>query len=148
MLAEVTWDLSDLLERDGAAPRGAAESEVVGALLDRAEELAAQVAKRHEGRVAELDGPGLREAMERLAEIGDLTGRAMSVAHLRFAADTADPEVGALLQMATERATAIRTTYSTVNTATVTYSTTCRASRTFGDRSIPPPRGRTPDAAR
>src|SRR5262249_60586659 len=81
----------------------------VGALLDRAEELAAAFAQTYEERVAELDGPGLVEAMSGIAEISELAGRAGSYAQLRFAADTEDPANGALVQMVSERGTAIET---------------------------------------
>ena len=47
--------------------------------------------------------------MESLARLSDLIGRALNFAHLRFAADTADPATGALLQRGSERATAIQT---------------------------------------
>jgi oligoendopeptidase F len=105
-LEEVTWDLSHLL--DGGA-EGADEEAVVSELLDRAEALADDFADRHEGRIAELDGDGLRAAMERLAEISELAGRAANFAHLRFAADTENPAHGALMQMVSERGTAIQT---------------------------------------
>ena len=59
--------------------------------------------------MAELDGAGLRTAMEHLAEISELAGRAANYAHLRFAADTEDPANGALVQMVSERGTAIQT---------------------------------------
>jgi oligoendopeptidase F len=104
-LAEVTWDLEDLLG-DHAAER---PEDAVGALLDEAEREAGEFAGRYEGKVADLDGDGLREAMSRLAGISDLAGRALNYANLRFAADTADPANGALLQMGSERATAIQT---------------------------------------
>ena len=97
-LDEVTWDLSHLLEGDE-----------VDALLDRAEELAETFQRAYEGHVEELDGPGLVEAMTRLAEISELAGRAANYAHLRFAADTEDPANGALLQRVSERGTAIQT---------------------------------------
>ena len=42
-----------------------------------------------------------------LAAISELVGRAGSYASLRFAVDTADPAIGALLQHVQERATAI-----------------------------------------
>jgi oligoendopeptidase F len=107
-LDEVTWDLSDLLKGDGV---GDAESDedAVSALLDRADPLAEEFAGAYEGRVDELDGPGLIEAMNRLAEISELAGRAGSYAQLRFAADTEDPANGALVQMVGERGTAIQT---------------------------------------
>lgn len=64
-LAEVTWDLEDLLG-DHAAER---PEDAVGALLDEAEREAGEFAERYEGKVADLDGDGLREAMSRLAGI-------------------------------------------------------------------------------
>src|SRR5437588_247901 len=48
--------------------------------------------------------------MEELAVIKELVGRAGTYAALRFAADTADPANGALMQLVQERATAIETT--------------------------------------
>ncbi|MFA9399667.1 MAG: M3 family oligoendopeptidase [Acidobacteriota bacterium] len=104
-LEEVTWQLDDLLDEGTTADPEAA----VGELLDRAGRLSGSFADDYEGGVADLDGPGLIEAMNRLAEISDLVGRALNYAHLRFAADTADPANGALLQMGSERATAIQT---------------------------------------
>ena len=106
-LDEVAWDLSDLLDGDGLDVRGSDE-ERVGALLDRAEELAESFARSYEGHVGELDGPGLIEAMTRLAEISELAGRSGSYAHLRFAADTEDPANGALVQLVSERGAALQ----------------------------------------
>lgn len=104
-LAEVTWQLDDLLGNHGAER----PEDAVGSLLDEAEREAEAFAEEYEGGVAELDGEGLRGAMSKLAGIGDLAGRALNYAHLRFAADTADPANGALLQMCSERSTAIQT---------------------------------------
>ena len=104
-LDRVTWQLDDLLDEGTAADPEAA----VGDLLERADRLSESFAEDYEGRVGDLDGQGLIEAMKRLAEISDLGGRALNYAHLRFAADTADPANGALLQMSSERATAIQT---------------------------------------
>lgn len=103
-LAEVTWNLDDLLEGDHADPEAA-----VTALLDEAEKASEKFAAEYEGKVSELDGPGLIVAMTKLADISDRAGRALNYAHLRFAADTADPANGALLQMGSERATRIQT---------------------------------------
>ncbi len=104
-LEEVTWQLDDLLAgEDSEDPQAAVTS-----LLDKADEAATAFASEYEGSVAGLDSDGLRVAMERLAAISDLAGRALNFAHLRFAADTADPANGALLQMGSERATAIQT---------------------------------------
>ena len=103
-LAEVTWNLDDLLEGDISDPQAS-----VAALLDEAEKASEKFADDYEGKVAELDGPGLIVAMTKLADISDRAGRALNYAHLRFAADTADPSNGALLQMGSERATQIQT---------------------------------------
>jgi len=105
---DIIWDLSHLLEGD-AVDAADGDEATVSALLDRAEALADEFAAAHEGKVAELDGEGLREAMEQLAEISELAGRAANFAHLRFAADTEDPANGALMQMVSERGTAIQT---------------------------------------
>ena len=109
---EGTWDLSDLIDLAAAgidAPAGDGDEAAVAALLDEAERRAEQFAADLEGKVGELDGAGLIDAMERLAGISDLVGRALNFAHLRFAADTETPAVGALLQRSTERATRIQT---------------------------------------
>ena len=112
--AAETWDLSHLidLESAGVEAPGSADTDggaAVEALLDEAERLADRFADRYEGAVADLDGPGLREAMEALAQISELAGRALNYAHLRFAADTADPAIGAMMQRGSERATRIQT---------------------------------------
>ncbi len=104
-LEEVTWNLGDLLEGEP----GDTPEEQVTALLDEADKTSTKFAEAYEGKVAELDGPGLIVAMTKLADISDRAGRALNFAHLRFAADTADPANGALLQMGSERATAIQT---------------------------------------
>jgi oligoendopeptidase F len=105
-LDEVRWDLSHLLAGDNGA--GEDEAAVV-ALLDRADAAATEFAAEYEDKVAELDGEGIVTAMERVAEISELAGRAANYAHLRFAADTEDPANGALVQLVSERATAIQT---------------------------------------
>lgn len=104
-LEKVTWNLDDLLAGESTDdPRAAVTS-----LLEKADEAAGAFAEEYEGKVAELGSDGLRMAMEKLASISDLAGRALNYAHLRFAADTADPANGALLQMGSEKATAIQT---------------------------------------
>jgi oligoendopeptidase F len=106
----VRWDLSHLLQ-DGEATiaSGDGDEAAVNALLDRAGQLSDGFARAYEGHVEELDGPGLVEAMKQLAEISELAGRAANFAHLRFAADTEDPANGALMQLVSERGTAIQT---------------------------------------
>jgi oligoendopeptidase F len=97
----VAWDLDPLV--DGRGEDG------VRALLAQAAERADAFAAAHAGRLAELDPAGLREAMRQLADLHELVGRAGSFASLRFAVDTADEQVGALLQHVQEQATAIQT---------------------------------------
>jgi oligoendopeptidase F len=101
-LQATAWDLEPLV--DGEGPEG------VERRLAEALRSSQQFAERYAGELGELDGEGLREAMEQLAQIHDLVGRAGTYAALRFSTDTADPANGALLQMAQERGTAIETT--------------------------------------
>src|SRR6476659_5660994 len=89
-LEEVTWNLEHLVDDQG--PDG------VDRLLGEAADMAAAFAERYAGKVAELDGPGLAQAMDHLSEIHDRAGRAGNYAALRFTADTSDPANGALLQ--------------------------------------------------
>ena len=100
-LEQATWNLEDLVDGQGR--------EGVGRQLDEAQTAADAFAERHAGKVADLDGPGLEDAMRDLAVIGELVGRAGSYAHLDFSVDTQDPERGALVARVTERSTAIET---------------------------------------
>lgn len=95
------WDLEPIVDGQGAGG--------VKRLLDEALERSSRFAQRHTGRVASLDGGGLREAMLELAAIMELVDRAGSYAMLQFTTDTADPARGALLQMVQERGTALET---------------------------------------
>ncbi|HXA54365.1 MAG TPA: M3 family oligoendopeptidase [Solirubrobacteraceae bacterium] len=101
-LEQAAWDLEPLVGGEGEAG--------VKARMEQALTLAQAFAGRYAGKLAELDGEGLAEAMKALAEIHELVGRAGSYAGLRFSTDTADPENGALLQLVQERETAIGTT--------------------------------------
>jgi oligoendopeptidase F len=96
------WDLQPLVDGEGA---GGVESRLAEAL-----QRAQTFAERYAGGLDELDSVGLREAMQQLAAIYDLVGRAGTYAALRFSTDTADPANGALLQVAQERGTEIETT--------------------------------------
>jgi oligoendopeptidase F len=98
---EVAWDLEPLV--DGEGPEG------VDRQLAEADRRASAFAERYAGKVSELDGPGLEEAMRELAGLAELVGKAGSYAHLRFSTDTADPERGALVAKVTELGTAIET---------------------------------------
>src|SRR5436853_2288582 len=77
--------------------------------MAEAETLASDFAERHQSKVAELDGPGLVDAMHEMVRLYELVDRGASYAYLRFSTDTADPERGALLQFVQERGTAIET---------------------------------------
>jgi oligoendopeptidase F len=101
-LQATAWDLEPLVEGDG--PDGVERR--LSAALERAQAFA----ERYAGQLEQLDSTGLREAMEELAAIQELAGRAGAYAVLRFSTDTADPATGALLQLAQERGTAIETT--------------------------------------
>ncbi len=96
------WDLEPLVDGEGAAG--------VEPRLSEALKRAQAFAERYAGKLGELDSPGLREAMQELAAIHELVGRAGGYAALRFSTDTAEPANGALLQLAQERGTAIETT--------------------------------------
>ncbi len=100
-LERVAWDLSPLV--DGQGPEG------VDRQLDEADRRATAFAERYAGRVAELDGPGLEEAMRELAAIIELVSRAGSYASLDFSTDTADPARGALMAKVQERGTQVET---------------------------------------
>ena len=101
-LAETAWDLEPLVDGEG---RDGVRRRLSGA-LERARAFAAG----HAGKLAELDGVGLREAMNELATIHELVARAGYYAALRFSTDTAEPANGALLQHVQEQETAIQTT--------------------------------------
>jgi oligoendopeptidase F len=101
-LQETAWDLEPLVEGEGA--------EGVESRLNDALARGQAFAERYAGKLGDIDGAGLTEAMQELAGIYELIGRAGTYAALRFSADTADPANGALLQKAQERATAIETT--------------------------------------
>jgi oligoendopeptidase F len=100
-LLEAEWDLGPLVDGEGDP---GVDREVAAA-----RERATAFAERHAGKVAQLDGAGLREAMAELAAIGELVGKAGSYASLKFSTDTAEPARGALLQKVTEAGTEIET---------------------------------------
>ncbi len=97
---EVSWDLDSLV--DGAGVEG------VERLLDQADAIADELTAAR-GKVADFDAAELDAHMRRLAELHELLGRAGSYASLRFAVDTADASIGALMQRVQERSTAIGT---------------------------------------
>ncbi len=101
---EVAWDLAPLLDGDPADPVAA-----VDAMLAEAQQRADRFAERYAGHVAELDGPGLAEAMRELGGLQELVARAGTFSGLYFSTDTADPARGALYQRVQEHATPIET---------------------------------------
>src|SRR5579862_6946481 len=88
-LLEAEWDLEPLVHGDGSAG--------VERMLAEANERASAFAGTYAGRMDQLEAESLAAAMNELAEMTDLLGRAASFASLRFSTDTADPERGALL---------------------------------------------------
>ncbi len=100
--ADVAWDLEPLL----AVPEGGEGAAGVESLLDESERRADALGT-YRGRLGELDVAELAALMRELAAISDLIGRAGSYAGLRFAVDTTDPAIGALMARTEERATAI-----------------------------------------
>jgi oligoendopeptidase F len=97
-LEAARWDLEPLL--------GDSDTQ---ALLDWAAERAEAFAGRYRGKLAELDAPGLAQAMRELEAILDRAGRAGTYAQLRFSLDTEDPERGALMQSVRERSAELET---------------------------------------
>jgi oligoendopeptidase F len=98
--AGVRWDLSHLYAGHDD-PKLAAD-------LEAALAGAAAFAERYRGRVAQLDAAALADAVDALEGIQEPVGRAGAFASLAFAADTATPRYGALLQRVQERGTEIR----------------------------------------
>jgi oligoendopeptidase F len=100
-LEQAAWDLDALV--DGAGDAG------VERQLEEALTRAQSFAERYAGKLEELDGAGLAQAMHELGAIHDLIGRVGTYAALRFSTDTADPARGALLQRVQEQGTSIET---------------------------------------
>jgi oligoendopeptidase F len=100
-LQQTDWDLNPLVDAQG--------TDGANRMLEEAVARATAFNEAYAGKVAELDGEGLRAAMQELAAIEELVGRAGSYASLWFSTDTADPERGALLQRVQEQATEIQT---------------------------------------
>jgi oligoendopeptidase F len=98
--AGVRWDLSHLF----AGPDDPAIEAALAACLDAARAFAT----RHRGRIAGLDAAGMCAAVDELEALQEPAARAGAYANLLFAADTATPRHGALLQRVQERGTGIR----------------------------------------
>jgi oligoendopeptidase F len=102
LAAGVRWDLSDLY----AGP----DDPRIEADLAQAQAAAQRFAERHRGGVAKLSADALALALAELEALGELAARPASYAQLLFAADTAVPRHGALMQRVQERASEIRNT--------------------------------------
>jgi oligoendopeptidase F len=98
---DVAWDLTDVYP-DPDDP--ALDSD-----LEDASTSAARFRERYAGRVAELDAPGLAEAVIELERIDGIVTRAKAYAYLHFSTNTADPTRGALLQRIQEQEAALET---------------------------------------
>ncbi|MEQ8587798.1 MAG: M3 family oligoendopeptidase [Thalassobaculaceae bacterium] len=95
------WDLADLYP----SPDG---PELSGD-LDRSAEKAGAFRAALEGKVAELSGGDLGAAIAEFEAIEEVLGRVMSYAHLRYAGDMSDPEIGKFYQSMQERVNGIST---------------------------------------
>jgi oligoendopeptidase F len=98
--AGVRWDLSHLF----ASP----DDPALEAALDEGLAGARDFAARYRGQVATLDAEALARALDSYEAIQEPVARAGAYAGLLFAADTATPRHGALLQRVQERSTEIR----------------------------------------
>jgi oligoendopeptidase F len=94
-----SWNLADLY----ASP----DSPAIAGDLDTAEAEARQFAAAQAGRLVELDGAALAEAIAAFERIEERLGRLMAYAQLLFSADSTDPATGRFYQMTSERVTAI-----------------------------------------
>ncbi|MCE2510256.1 MAG: M3 family oligoendopeptidase [Alphaproteobacteria bacterium] len=95
------WDLGDLYESPDA-PELAAD-------LQTAAEAAKRFHAAHAGKLAEMSGAALGEAVEGYEAIREKIGRVTSYATLRYAADVSDPARGKFLQDIQEKTNAIGT---------------------------------------
>ena len=95
------WDLADLYP----SPDG---PELAGD-LERSADKAKSFRASLEGKVAGLSGADLAAAIAEYEAIEEVLGRIMSYAHLRYAGDMSDPEIGKFYQSMQEKVNAIST---------------------------------------
>jgi oligoendopeptidase F len=98
---EVGWDLTDLFE--------GIDDPRIDADVAEAEAAAAAFRERHHGKIAELDAPGLAEAVAEHERIEATIVRPLTYAHLVFATNMAEPRHGALVARLGEKAAALET---------------------------------------
>jgi oligoendopeptidase F len=95
------WDLGDFYPGP-SSPR-------IKSDLGKAHRRARAFRKRHEGRLAELDGSAFGAAIAEFERIGEIVSRIMSYAQLLLAADVSNAEVAQFHQSMHESVTAIST---------------------------------------
>ena len=100
-----TEDLGDLPEWDLTDLYAAPDAPEFAADMARVRELCASFAADYEGKLADLDAPGLRTCIERYEEIDRVAGRLMSFAGLRYYKDTTDPARAKFMADAQDRIT-------------------------------------------
>ena len=98
---DVSWDLSPLVHGEGDA--GADR------LLDEAAQRAQAFADTYAGLLGEITPNEFAAAVIELMDISELASRSGHYAMLRFSVDTADPQIGALMQRMQEKSTGIET---------------------------------------
>jgi len=96
-----SWNLGDLYP-------GPDSPELAGD-LERCEADAKAFRERHEGKVAAMPGTDLGRAIAAYETMDEILGRVMSYAHLLYAGDMSDPEIGRFFQSMQERVNAIST---------------------------------------
>ncbi|MDR3439234.1 M3 family oligoendopeptidase [Telmatospirillum sp.] len=95
------WDLSDLYDSP--------QSSRLVADLKAAEAGAKRFHERYQGQLATLSGDAMAEAVAEYERLGEILGRVMSYAQLRYAANISDSERGRFQQGMQERVTDIST---------------------------------------
>jgi oligoendopeptidase F len=95
------WDLNDLY--------GDPEAPEIEQDFGRAESLSKDFAERYQGKLAQIDGDELGQAIADFEVISEILYKVMSYAQLLYAADVSDGERGRFYQCAQERVTDIST---------------------------------------
>ena len=95
------WDLADLYPGQDSPELASALTGLTAA--------AAAFRVRHQGRLAELSGAVLGEAVAQYEKLQETAGRIMSYAELMRAGDVADPEIARFAQTMHERINAVST---------------------------------------
>ena len=96
----ITWGLEDLYAEPSAG--------LISDYQAQAAEAAQAFERDYRGKVARLDPEALAQALARMEEILSTSLRPQIYAQLRFAADTGLPSLGAALESATQKHSAIR----------------------------------------